>query len=164
MSANTLTIAVIDDDPVMCEMISDKLKQKYPDADIPVFHTGEDALSQMISPPDIVILDYQLDSIKADAMNGIQVLTELKEQYPEVPVIFLSGQDRMDVATNTIKYGAHDYIVKNETAFHRLELAIGNLITFHHLKRSHGFQKMMSRIVWILLFLLIGYVIYLRFS
>jgi DNA-binding NarL/FixJ family response regulator len=164
MSANNLTIAVIDDDPAMCEMIGDSLKKKYPDADIPKFNTGEDAIAQLFSAPDIVILDYQLDSVKADALNGIQVLTQLKEQYPDIPVIFLSGQDRTDVAANAIKYGAHDYIVKNETAFHKLELAVNNLITIHHLKRSHQAQKMMSKFVWLLLFLLIGYVIYLRFN
>ena len=75
-----------------------------------------------------------------------------------------NDEDRMEVAANTIKYGAHDYIVKNETAFHKLEIAVNNIATIKKLKDSHGFQKTMSTVVWVLLLILIGYVIYLRFS
>jgi DNA-binding NarL/FixJ family response regulator len=164
MSALTLRIVGIDDDPTMCEMIADMLRKKFPGTEVETYNTGEDALATLSLAPDLVILDYQLDSVKADAMNGIQVLTKLRERYPQLPIIFLSSQDRMEVATNTIKYGARDYIVKNETAFQKLELAIGSLLSYNELKKSHGFQKTMSTIVWVLLFLMIAYMIYLRFS
>ena len=39
-----------------------------------------------------------------------------------------SGQDKIEVAVNTMKYGAFDYIVKSESAFHRSENVIFNLI------------------------------------
>lgn len=164
MSSFQLQIAAIDDDPVMCEMIGDNVRSKFPGAEVTTFSTGEDALAALGMPPDLVILDYQLDSIKADAMNGIQVLTKLKERFPMTPVIFLSSQDRMEVATNTIKYGARDYIIKNETAFQKLELAINSLVSYNELKKSHGFQKTMSTIVWGLLLAMLAYMIYLRFS
>ncbi|MDP4220683.1 MAG: response regulator [Bacteroidota bacterium] len=159
-----LKITLIDDDPALCEMVKDSLTKKFPSSGITIYHTGEDALSDMSEPPDVVILDYQLDTVKVDAMNGIQVLQKLKEGYPDLPVIFLSSQDRMEVAANTIKYGAHDYIVKNETAFQKLEIGIKNIAVLKKLQKSHGFQKSMSTVVWFLLIALIGYVIYLRFS
>lgn len=165
MSADTsLKIDIIDDDPAMCEMVKDMLTKKFPGSDMTIYLTGEDALKDIAAAPDIVILDYQLDTVRADAMNGIQVLTKLREGYPELPVIFLSSQDRMEVAANTIKYGAHDYIVKNETAFQKLEIAVKNIAGMKKLKHSHGFQKAMSTTVWILLLLLVGYMIFLRFS
>ncbi len=164
MSTLNLQIAAIDDDPTMCEMIRDMLSSKFPGTEVQTFNTGEDALAALGMAPDLVILDYQLDSVKADAMNGIQVLAKLRERYPVTPVIFLSSQDRMEVATNTIKYGARDYIVKNETAFQKLELAIRSVLSYAELKKSHGFQKTMSTVVWVLLFLMIAYMIYLRFS
>ena len=159
-----LKIAVIDDDPVLCEMVKDILSKKFPGSEISVYSTGESALKEIGIAPDVVVLDYQLDSVKADAMNGIQVLTKLKEAYFDLPVVFLTSQDRMDVAANTIKYGAHDYIVKNETAFQRLEIAIKNIADHRNLKKSYGFQKAMSRFVWAILFALIFYVLYLRFQ
>jgi DNA-binding NarL/FixJ family response regulator len=159
-----LQIALIDDDTSLCEMVKDHVAKKFPDSQLAAYATGEEALTAMQQRPDIVILDYQLDSVKADAMNGIQVLSKIKERFPDVPVIFLSSQDRMEVATNTIKYGAYDYITKNDTAFQRLELAISNLAEHGKLKKSHGVQKTMNMIFWGLLAIYILYMIYLRIT
>jgi two-component system OmpR family response regulator len=163
MAADTkLTIAIIDDDPAMCEMVRDTIEKKLPDANVSVFNTGEDALAGILAEPDIAVLDYQLDTVKPDAMNGIQVLAKLKARYPNLPVVFLTGQDRIEVASNTIKYGAYDYIVKNETAFHKLDLALTQLANLRTLKKSNGFQKAMNLIFWLLALGLVGYFIYLR--
>ena len=159
---NKLSFLVCDDDPMMCEMVKSTILKKFPDADIEVFNTGEDALAGITNTPDIAVLDYQLDSVKADAMNGIQILTKLKARYPDLPVVFLTAQDRIEVASNTIKYGAYDYIVKNETAFHKLELALTQLANLHTLQKSRGSQKTMNYIFWILVLALFGYIIYLR--
>src|ERR1700733_7385411 len=122
MAADTkLSIVIVDDDPTMCVMVRDTIEKKLPGANVLTFNTGEDMLAAVQTEPDIVVLDYQLDTVKADAMNGIQILGKLRARYPDVPVIFLTAQDRIEVASNTIKYGAYDYIVKNETAFHKLE-------------------------------------------
>lgn len=157
-----LTLLVVDDDPTICEMVRDTIEKKLPGADVRIFNTGEDALEGLNFQPDIAVLDYQLDSIIPDAMNGIQILTKLKAKFPDLPVIFLTGQDRIEVASNTIKYGAYDYIVKNETAFHKLELALGQLANLRTLKKSNGFQKTMNMVFWVLVVALIIYVIYLR--
>jgi two-component system OmpR family response regulator len=156
------TIVIIDDDPSMCEMIRDTIEKKIPGATVTVFNTGEDALAAITSEPDIAVLDYQLDTVKPDAMNGIQILSKLKARYANLPVIFLTGQDRIEVASNTIKYGAYDYIVKNETAFHKLELALTQLANLRTLQKSNGFQKGLNLVFWVLALGLIGYLIYLR--
>jgi two-component system OmpR family response regulator len=158
----TLSVVIIDDDPAMCEMVRDTVEKNIPGASVTVFNTGEDALAGIADEPDIAVLDYQLDTIKPDAMNGIQVLSKLKARFADLPVIFLTGQDRIEVASNTIKYGAYDYIVKNETAFHKLELAFTQLKNLRTLKKSNGFQKVMNLVFWVLVVGLVGYVIYLR--
>jgi two-component system OmpR family response regulator len=157
-----LSVTIIDDDPAICEMVRDTIEKKFPGSAIAIFNTGEDALAAMTAEPNIAVLDYQLDTVKADAMNGIQILSKLKARYPNLPVIFLTGQDRIEVASNTIKYGAYDYIVKNETAFHKLELALTQLANLRTLKKSNGFQKTMNLVFWVLVIALFGYVIYLR--
>ena len=163
MAADTnLSILVVDDDPTMCEMVRDTPTKKFPGSNVTIYNTGEDALAGLSFEPDIAVLDYQLDSVKADAMNGIQILSKLKERYSNLPIIFLTGQDRMEVASNTIKYGAYDYIVKNETAFHKLELAVTQLANLRTLKKSHGFQKTLNLVFWVLVLGLFAYVIYLR--
>mgnify|MGYP003350604191 CR=1 FL=1 len=76
----------------------------------------------------IIFLDYNFDMAGKDAMNGIEILKEIKKHDAEIEVVMFSGQDKIDVAVNTIKYGAFDYIVKNESAFHRSENVIFNII------------------------------------
>jgi two-component system OmpR family response regulator len=61
-------------------------------------------------------------------MDGIEILKEIKAAKPETEVVMISGQDKIEVAVNTIKYGAFDYIVKSESAFHRSENVIFNII------------------------------------
>src|SRR5689334_12219379 len=108
-----LKITVVEDNKAMSEMIRDYLSSKFPSSEITVYNTGEDALSGMLTEQDVIVLDYHLDSENAKALNGIQILMKIRDRY-KTPVIFLSSQDRADISANTIKYGAYDYIVKNE--------------------------------------------------
>ena len=155
-----LKITIIDDDPAMTEMQKDFFDRKFPGSVITAFSSGESALSGIYMEPDVIVLDYNLDSIQADAMNGLQVLKKLKDQFPNVPVIFLSSQEKTEVAANTMKYGAYDYIVKNENAFHRLEILLNNIRGHADLKKNLGTQKIFNTILAILaLALIIGFII-----
>jgi DNA-binding NtrC family response regulator len=59
--------------------------------------------------PDIILQDYFLEK-----MNGIDVLLKVKKISPSSEFVFLTNNDSMEVAVNTIKYGAYDYIVKDK--------------------------------------------------
>jgi two-component system, OmpR family, response regulator len=94
---------------------------------IKTFPTGELCLENISQNPDIIILDYQLNSVEKDAINGLETLTRIKKANETIPVIMLSSQDKIEVAIDCMKYHAHDYIVKSETAFLRLQKAITNI-------------------------------------
>jgi DNA-binding NtrC family response regulator len=121
------SIFIVDDDNMQAMMLQDYLS-KYSTFKVEIFNSGEDCLANMDRKPQIIFLDYYFDKVGKDAMNGIEILKELKAKYPESEVIMFSGQDKIEVAVNTIKYGAFDYIVKNESAFHRSENVIFNII------------------------------------
>jgi|SRR6185436_18906210 len=153
-------IVLIDDDPTMTEMLKDFVTTNYKAADVTVFHTGEEALAGIYSIPEVMVLDYHLDSVNPEALNGLQILKKLKDMYPETPVIFFSSEEKPEIAVNTIKYGAYDYIVKNENAFHRLEILLNNIFTHGELKKNLGSQKFFNRLLAVLLLaILIGLVI-----
>ena len=132
-----LQIILIDDDPQMREMLNDFFTGKY----------AHSHVKTIVMEPNLIVLDYHLDSSDAMAMKGLQVLKKLKEKYPLVPVIFLSGQEKAEVAANTMKYGAYDYIVKNESAFHRLEILFNNILGHVELKKNLGTQKFFNGIL-----------------
>lgn len=153
-------ITIIDDDPSMIEMLKDFITGKYSAAEISVYSTGEDAMNGFYTKQDVIVLDYHLDSVNPEAMNGLQILKKIKDMYPETPVIFLSGEEKPEIAVNTIKYGAYDYVVKNENAFHRLEILISNILTHGKLKENLGSQKFFNRLLGLLLLaVIVGYII-----
>jgi two-component system, OmpR family, response regulator len=107
--------------------------------EIKTFATGEDCLKSLKSNPDVIVLDYYLNGVNKHAINGLTTLDRIKAANPQIPVIMLSSQDKIDVAVNCMKHQAFDYIVKSETAFLRLQKAI--TIIFHY-------QKMEKALSW----------------
>lgn len=151
MQTNTsLKITVIDDDTQMRAMLEDFIKEKYPHAELTTHATGEDAIQNISAGQDLVVLDYNLDSIHKGGMNGIQVLKKLNEKFPGVPVIIISAQEKSEVAANTMKHGARDYIIKNENTFHRLEIALKNILGQIKVKKDNAKQKILTRVLIVL--------------
>jgi two-component system, OmpR family, response regulator len=126
-------IFIVDDDPIQAEMLREHLA-KMSGFTIFVYHTGEECLKNVNEFPGIVFLDFYLNSISKNAMDGMDVLQEIKKVSPETDVVMLSGQDKIEVAVNTMKYGAFDYIVKGESAFYRAEKAVFNIYRFKKLQ------------------------------
>ncbi|MFN8165143.1 MAG: response regulator [Bacteroidia bacterium] len=137
------TIFIVDDDPMQAMMLQDYLS-KYSTFTIHVFNSGEECMKNIGLNPQVVFLDYNFDKAGKDAMNGIDILKEIKGQKPETEVVMISGQDRIEVAVNTMKYGAFDYIVKSESAFHRSENVIFNIIKRLKLQREASLYKKLT--------------------
>ena len=77
--------------------------------------------------PDIVVLDIWLEGSKQD---GLQILEEVKREYPDLPVVMISGHGTIEAAVTAIKRGAYDFIekpFKEEQLLLVLERALTNL-------------------------------------
>ena len=107
--------------------------------EIETFVSGELCIANLSKNPDIIILDYHLDGINPEAINGLETLKQIKEKHKDIPVIILSSQDKIEVAVNCMHHEAFDYVVKSETAFVRLRKAIDSL--FH-------LQKIQKELNW----------------
>jgi DNA-binding NtrC family response regulator len=69
-------------------------------------------------------------------MNGIETLDKIKAFNPDIPVIILSAQDKIEVAINCMHHKAADYVVKSETAFLRLQKIITSVMQFNKLEKE----------------------------
>lgn len=156
-------IFIVDDDPAMLEMIKDFILEKYGDTELFTFSTGEAALLELNRRPDVIVLDYHLDSYDSKSMNGIEILRRIKALLPDTPVIFISGNDHPEVAANTIKFGAYDYISKNENAFHRLEIMINNATGHFSLQKELRIQRVFNWILLVVLIAVLASLLFLRF-
>lgn len=124
---NKIKLFLVDDDVVFLKSLEIEFSQ-YPEFSVQTFSTGELCLEKISESPDIIILDYHLDSIIADAKNGMQTLEIIKSINPEIPVIMLSSQDKIEIAIDCMHHKAIDYVVKSETAFIRLQRIIETVL------------------------------------
>lgn len=120
MKKQNIKIFIVDDEPLLSEMLADYLKEQSPGLIIQSFSTGEACLKNLHENPDAVVLDYHLNSREKDASNGIDILKELKRYNKTLPVIMLSGQKSYSIATKTIMFGAVHYVIKGKDAFNEI--------------------------------------------
>ncbi len=120
MTNNNPTVFIVDDEPLLSEMLADYLKEQYAGFNIQSFPTGEACLQNLHLQPNIVVLDYHLNSKEKDAANGIDILKEIKKRNKMLPVIMLSSQKSYGTATQTIMYGAVHYVIKGQDAFEEI--------------------------------------------
>ncbi|MFO8056756.1 MAG: sigma-54 dependent transcriptional regulator [bacterium] len=95
-------------------------------------HDGESAL-QMIedSPPDLVMLDIWLPG-----MDGVESLQKIKETYPELPVVMISGHGTIETAVKSTRLGAYDYIEK-PLSLDKIIITIQNALELTRLSREY---------------------------
>lgn len=109
-------IFIVDDDEMLTMALSDYLTREV-NHDIHVFHTGEEVVKHLSENPDVVILDFYLNTVVKDAADGLQVLTAIRKHLPNTKFIMLSSQESYVKAAQTIKEGAEHYVIKGEEAF-----------------------------------------------
>lgn len=125
----------MDDDAVFLKMLEIQFLESG-DFDIETYATGELCIENISHKPDIIILDYMLDGVERDVMNGIETLDKIKAYNNDIQVIILSAQDKIDVAVNCMHHAAFDYVVKSETAFMRLQKIITAIFETKKLKKQ----------------------------
>lgn len=84
------------------------------------FATGELCLEKLSLNPDIIILDYYLNSVVTNAINGLETLIRIRAVNPLVPVIILTGEEDLEVRKNCMEHKATKYIIKSDISFARL--------------------------------------------
>ena len=68
-----------------------------------------DCLDIIFENPELLIFDIWL---KDSNMDGIDILKKVKNDYPYVPVVIISGHGNIERAVSAIKQGAYDFIEK----------------------------------------------------
>ena len=124
-----MKIFIVEDDEWYSEYIAYNL-QLDDDHDIEKFQLGGECLKELKKQPDIITLDYQLP----DA-SGEDILRKIKDFNPDIEVIIISEQEKIETAVELLKQGAFDYIVKSKDIRDRL------LSVLRNIKKQIGLRK-----------------------
>jgi two-component system nitrogen regulation response regulator NtrX len=100
---------------------------------------GQGALTEIEArPPSVVLLDIWLEGSQ---MDGLEVLDQIKQSRPDLPVIVISGHGTIETAVNAIKKGAYDFLEKPFNA-DRLLILIERAREAMRLKRENAELKL----------------------
>lgn len=132
---NKIQLFLVDDDALFLRSLEIEFQQ-HTDFVIETYATGELCIENLSHNPDVIILDYILDSLEKKAMNGIETLDKIKAVNPDIPVVILSCQDNIEVAVDCMHHKAFDYVRKSETAFLRLQKIITTIYQYKKLEKE----------------------------
>jgi DNA-binding NtrC family response regulator len=115
------TVFIVEDDDWYRDLLSYVISLN-PEYRLKKFSKGSELLQSLHEQPDVVTLDYLLPD-----MNGERVLRQIKEFNPEIEVIVISEQEKIDTALDLLKLGAYDYIVKTPDIKDKLLNLLNNI-------------------------------------
>ena len=99
-------VMVVDDNPANLKLMGDMLGlQGY---EVRLFPRGRLALASAAQrPPDLVLLDINMPE-----MDGLQLLAEIKQRYPDLPVMMVTAYGDEGRRRLAAEYGAADFVTK----------------------------------------------------
>jgi two-component system, NtrC family, nitrogen regulation response regulator NtrX len=127
----TSDILIVDDEADIRELVAGILEDEGHSTR--TAKNSDEALAAIAARrPNLVFLDIWLQGSKLD---GLQLLSAIKEAHPELPVVMISGHGNIETAVSAIKLGAYDFIEKPFKA-DRLVLVANRSLEIFRLKRE----------------------------
>ncbi|MBI3585635.1 MAG: sigma-54-dependent Fis family transcriptional regulator [Ignavibacteriales bacterium] len=122
-------IYIVDDEDTIARLLEHWVTKRW-GYQSRTFINGESCLEALDDNPDLILLDIMLPGI-----GGVEILKEIKKRFPDLPVIMLSAQGKIEIAIETLKLGATDYFSK-PVDFAKLEITVKNALQTHDLARE----------------------------
>lgn len=139
-------VLVVDDDPSMVLLITAWLRAEGFGIDTAGDGAGcIDALARSL--PDCVLLDIRLPD-----QSGVEVLTQIRQRHPRLPVIMLTAEKSVDTVVAAMQAGAWDYLPKPLEA-PKLQATVRNAVRQHRLatrvsqleREAGGYEGMIAQ-------------------
>ncbi|MBW2066348.1 MAG: sigma-54-dependent Fis family transcriptional regulator [Deltaproteobacteria bacterium] len=132
------TILLVDDE----ESILQSLRGILSDEGFEVLcaKSGMEALQRVEETlPDLVLLDIWMPD-----MDGIETLVKIKENYPALQVLMMSGHGTIETAVKATKLGAYDFIEK-PLSLEKVLLSINNALDYYRLEEELNLLRAKER-------------------
>ncbi|NQY67745.1 MAG: response regulator [Flavobacteriales bacterium] len=104
-------IFIVDDDNIYLEFIKHELSE-VSNIEIETFQSAEKCLENMYKKPQLIILDYNLDSIYKDNISGHNALSILQKRKPQPEIIYISSSSNEGLLEEYQRYRKIDFVLK----------------------------------------------------
>lgn len=131
---NQPRILLVDDESFILDTLRAIMGRQF---DITTAEKGDEAIDIFTSSPfPLVISDLMLPDI-----SGLDILTKIKAISPESQAIMISGQGTIDVAVETMKRGAFDFVTKPFNSEHLIYLSLKALKLYESLTENKRLKE-----------------------
>lgn len=141
MNARRIRVLVVEDNPRHAELIVDELADHGP-YDCEVAATATEAVERAAAAPyDIILIDYRLPD-----EDGIELIRTLRTGGIDIPALFVTTANSVELAVTAMKAGADDYVVKQEGYLSILPVVVGEVLERARLReRSRMLEEQTRR-------------------
>lgn len=147
-TATSATVLVVDDDASLLDLTKTYLEREREGFEVVTEVRTDDALAHLAGTTtsvDAIVSDYNMPG-----MNGLELLTEVREEHPDLPFILFTGKGSETIASDAISAGVTDYLQKGSGSSQYSVLAnrLGNAIeTYRVQKQLERSEKKFSKLV-----------------
>ncbi|MEO0723031.1 MAG: sigma-54 dependent transcriptional regulator [Bacteroidota bacterium] len=134
MSSKNYHILIVDDDTEFHQQIRYAFRRQF------LFSgaVNEEQLLQKLGESsnfDLLLLDLVLD--ESEAKKGLDLIPQIVSQYPELPVIIVTGDRSIDTVVTAMKLGAKNFLVKDDFDFDYWEQRFTEVVEGSKLKQEN---------------------------
>ncbi len=142
-SPDSTTIFLVEDNELFAEALTISLEDKG--YTVHAFHSGEEMISGWEEDPDVILLDYFIDSPLGFAMNGDKILRFIRRISKNLPVVILTSNSDIGEATAMLKQGAVDYIIKDDVLDTNLAKTLEQILEANKIRAEMAANKLMIK-------------------
>lgn len=132
---NQIKLLIIDDDADQRSLTSEVLEDRFGTHCVIGVGSGTEAMTQPLDSFDLILCDWNLPDT-----NGLELLERIRQRC-ETPVIMVTGENVSAFASEAIRRGATDYVVKVENYFFTIPLVVEKNLTTAKLARENAMLR-----------------------
>lgn len=133
-----IDIYIVEDNKVFALVLKSELETSFPKEkfNIVLFETGEECREKMNVSPDLVLVDYHLNSENEAAMDGLAVIDMIRAKSPKTDFIMITGDRRTELFLRSMDHHVYDYLPKGSNVKFNLNLSISRWLNYREMLNS----------------------------
>lgn len=123
-----MNLFIIEDDELFALLLKVEIEKSFPDQafSISVFKSGEDCQKMLHLNPELALVDYHLNSVNRNAIDGIAVMEMIREKVPGCDFIMITADEHTELFLRSKAHTVYDYLMKDLNVGYRLSLAMNH--------------------------------------
>jgi PAS domain S-box-containing protein len=122
-AGGVMRVLLVDDEPELAETASEYMEEEHERLSVVTAESAREGIRKLDDSIDCVVSDYDMPG-----RNGLQFLRAIRDDYPSIPFVLLTGKGSEEVAADAVTAGVTDY-VRKQSGTEQFEVLANRIIT-----------------------------------